>query len=54
MRPSKADSGPEQTLLFGRDLLHQLDPLIKLSQRLNWSIFDEAFGVHYSPWLIYT
>ena len=52
MRPSKAESGPEQTLLFGRDLLHQLDPsdpLIKLSQQINWGVFDEAFGVHYSP-----
>ena len=52
MRPSKPDSGPEQTLLFGRDLLHQLDPagpLIRLSNQIDWRVFDQAFGVHYSP-----
>ena len=52
MRPSKPDSGPEQTLLFGRDLLHQLDPadaLIQLSDQINWRVFDQAFGGHYSP-----
>ena len=52
MRPSKLESGPEQTLLFGRDLLHQLDPadpLIKLSDQINWSVFEQAFGGHYSP-----
>ena len=52
MRPSKPDSGPEQTLLFGRDLLHQLDPadpLIRLSNQINWQVFDQAFGLHYSP-----
>ena len=52
MRPTKPESGPEQTLLFGRDLLHQLDPadsLIQLSDQINWQVFDQAFGVHYSP-----
>lgn len=52
MRPSKSEPGAEQMVLFGRDLFHQLDPtdpLILLSDRLDWSVFDEAFGVHYSP-----
>lgn len=52
MRPDPLCPVPEQQLLLGRDLLYQLDPsdpLVVLADRLDWAVFDEVFGAHYSP-----
>lgn len=50
---SKPESdAPVQTQIFGNDLLSQLDPkdpLIILSQAIDWSVFEAEFSRHYSP-----
>lgn len=51
MRPDPQSKPRDQLSVFGSDLLYQLDPgdpLILLAHKLNWSVFDEAFCVHYS------
>lgn len=49
---SKPDSGaPVQKQIFGNDLLSQLDPkdpLIILSEAIEWSVFEEDFSRYYS------
>ncbi|MEW8056621.1 MAG: IS5 family transposase [Candidatus Thiodiazotropha sp.] len=50
---SKSDSdAPVQNQLFGNDLLSQLDPkdpLIILSEAIEWSVFEQEFSRFYSP-----
>ena len=50
---TKPDSHPAvQYQLFGNDLLSQLDPqdpLILLSEVINWTTFEEAFSPYYCP-----
>lgn len=49
MKPEKIDTSQEE--LFKTRLSIQLNPhnpLFILSHQINWSIFEEAFGVHYS------
>lgn len=50
---SKPESdAPVQSQIFGNDLLSQLDPadpLMLLSQAIDWSVFEEAFSHYYSP-----
>ncbi len=50
---SKPEShAPVQSQIFGNDLLAQLDPrdpLIILSEAIDWSVFEAEFSGYYSP-----
>ncbi len=50
---SKPESNaPVQSQIFGNDLLSQLDPadpLMILSEAIDWSLFEAEFSRYYSP-----
>lgn len=51
MLPDPESEKPVQNQIFGNDLLSQLDPrdpLILLSQAIDWSIFESEFSQYYS------
>ena len=52
MLPDPDSEKPVQNQIFGNDLLSQLDPqdpLIRLSEAIDWSIFESEFSQFYSP-----
>ena len=52
MLPDFDSEKPVQNQIFGNDLLAQLDPqdpLIRLSEAIDWSIFKSEFSQYYSP-----
>ena len=51
MLPDPDAEKPVQNQIFGNDLLSQLDPqdpFIRLSEAINWSIFESGFSPYYS------
>jgi len=52
MTPRRPEVENSQADLFGillENIVNQRHPLIKLSERINWEVFDEKFGCLYDP-----